>query len=344
MSSSVDAVEFPSFVYELETVLLLHDQETGKIVDANQAAEAAYGYSVERLRESDVGLLSADEPEYSTEAAIEAIQAASEGQPQGFNWKIKRATGELRWVDVFLNPITLNETEYVLAEVTDITEYKRQTERVELLHRILRHNLRNDMNVVRGYADQLGGNLDGEESELAETITAYSNNLISMAELVTELSDLASTDPADFHPVQVNHIIDDIVTDFQATHPEAHLSVDAEMPVELSSDGSLRLAIEQAVENAIIHHDDTPRVVIRTAREDAGSRVVIQVLDDGPPISANELAVIDSQMERSPTNHGTGAGMFLMWWCAESLGGKLEINPGDDRGNVVTFTLPVVAD
>jgi PAS domain S-box-containing protein len=335
----------PEFADAISATLLLHDAETDEVIDANAAAEELYGHSVEELRGIDIARLSSENPQFSGEEATENIRAAARGDDQQFEWQIRRSNGELRWVRVDLESIELDGDPFVLAEIEDITEFKTRTRRLRLLHRIIRHNLRNDMTVVMGHAESLVEALDADDRQRqAELIHDVAEGVGSLTESIAGIEEIATNDHSDFRPVQVDDLIEEIAAEFREEYPEAAITVDIESPVHVSADRGLRLAFEQAVENAVVHADTDPEVTLRVAREDAGSRAIIEIVDRGPPISEMEVEAVDTTSPNSQTSHGQGTGLFVMNWCAESLGGKLEVLERDGRGNVVQFTLPAIED
>ena len=100
--------------------IMVHDAETGEIVQANPAAGALLGLD----RDDLVGLRVGDfsPPEYTTEEANDLIRsAASEGEIQ-VEWSVSGPDGEMRWVDVSLERATIGGTERVIAFIRDITE------------------------------------------------------------------------------------------------------------------------------------------------------------------------------------------------------------------------------
>lgn len=119
-------VEQGAVVEQLDDGVLLHDPETGRIVDANRAAVDIYGYSVSTLRGMRVAELSAPDPEYDEARARALIDAAAEGDSQRFDWWIERANGRRRWVNVGLRPATVDEVRVVVAVVRDVTARKRR--------------------------------------------------------------------------------------------------------------------------------------------------------------------------------------------------------------------------
>ena len=117
--------------------IIIHDKDTGEIVDANPAACASYGLStVEELRQNDFWL----DPPYSfNEALVHIHKAAREGSHR-VEWHGQRKKGELFWEIVFLSPINIDGVERILAKSIDITEQK-NAERVLKQHsHLLEHS------------------------------------------------------------------------------------------------------------------------------------------------------------------------------------------------------------
>ncbi|ELY56541.1 HTR-like protein [Natronococcus amylolyticus DSM 10524] len=114
--------------------ILVHDIETGQILDANPTAESVYGYAIEELKQLTVGDFSVDSPEYSQEEALERIQHAVEQGESQFEWKIERKDGEQRLIDVNLKRVTIQGNDFLLAIVRDITERDRLEREARRLH------------------------------------------------------------------------------------------------------------------------------------------------------------------------------------------------------------------
>ncbi|MFC5365850.1 bacterio-opsin activator domain-containing protein [Salinirubrum litoreum] len=118
-------VDEGAVVEQIDDGVLLHDPETGYIVDANRAAVDIYGYPVPDLCGMRVAELSAPDPTYDDARARTLIEAAAGGDPQRFDWRIERPDGERRWVNVTLRPATVDGVDVVVAVVRDVTTHKR---------------------------------------------------------------------------------------------------------------------------------------------------------------------------------------------------------------------------
>ena len=108
--------------------IFIHDLDTGQILDVNRKMCEVYGYTSEETRHIDVGTISEGTSPYSQKEAMEWIQKAAEGFPQIFEWKCKRKTGEIFWVEVNLKRITIGNEDRLLAIVRDTNERKRNEE------------------------------------------------------------------------------------------------------------------------------------------------------------------------------------------------------------------------
>ena len=105
--------------------LFVHDLETGAVVDANRAACELYGGTLADLKALGVGGISEGTPPYDASHAAAYVQRAAGGEPQRFEWVVRRATGERVWVEVRLRNAEIDGADRVLASVRPIDERKR---------------------------------------------------------------------------------------------------------------------------------------------------------------------------------------------------------------------------
>ena len=112
--------KFKSFFQMNKAIFLLIDPMNGKILDANSAAQNYYGYSVDDLksmRVTDINTLSAEE--------IKAeMQNASLFMRNYFNFKHRLKNSDIRDVEVYSTPITINQKNILFSMVHDVTERK----------------------------------------------------------------------------------------------------------------------------------------------------------------------------------------------------------------------------
>jgi PAS domain S-box-containing protein len=108
-----------------EDAIFVHDWESGAFLEANARACEMYGYTVDELRAGGVALISAPEPEYSRERALELIERAkAQPAPVRFEWLGRHKDGHPIAHEVTLKQATLAGRRRVLAFVRDITKRK----------------------------------------------------------------------------------------------------------------------------------------------------------------------------------------------------------------------------
>lgn len=335
-------VSLPDELQELQVGIVVHDPETGAMLDANRRLEGLYGYTAAELRELTVEAISANTYSYTQRAAQRRISAAAEGTPQEFEWRVKRADGELRWVSVHLTRITIDGRDLVLGEITDITEYKHNDRRVHLFYRLLRHNLRNDLNVIMGFASHIETVAETEAVETAaEKIDSAASDLCRVAESVKQIESTITRQRTSWQCRPAATVVSDIVEAFEPADVADHIEIDERTEMWIAVDEAFDHALTHAIENAIVHADcPEPSVRIVINESPNTGRVEIRIEDEGPPIPRMEIEALDEYTETTATSHGSGVGLFVMKWCIESLGGELTIERCGSRGNTVYFYLP----
>jgi PAS domain S-box-containing protein len=110
-----DNLNFNQF-NEIDAIALLIDPTTGKIDDANIAAEKFYGYSRERLctmRIQTINQLSDEE------IGREMIKAEIKHKNY-FSFKHQIKSGEIKNVEVYSGPITIKDKKYLFSIIYEI--------------------------------------------------------------------------------------------------------------------------------------------------------------------------------------------------------------------------------
>jgi PAS domain S-box-containing protein len=117
-------------------IQLLIDPHDGRIIDANPSACAFYGYSLEKMREmymTEINTL----PE---ESILTKMQAAHRSECSLFQFKHRRADGNIRDVEVRSSPIMVDGRDLLYSNIYDITEKYHAEEQLresESLQRLL---------------------------------------------------------------------------------------------------------------------------------------------------------------------------------------------------------------
>ena len=134
----VDSEAFRRMFKDHGAVMYIVDLSTFAIIDANKAALSFYGYDLETMLTKRVPDLNIT-PEAEIRAEIK--RAVEEGRAH-YVFKHQLASGEIRDIEVYANPITIQGKEYSFSVVHDITARRLAEESLKESERRLRESQR----------------------------------------------------------------------------------------------------------------------------------------------------------------------------------------------------------
>lgn len=114
----VDPESFQRMFFEHGAIMYVVDLESFHVIDANKAALDFYGYDRETMLTKRVPDLNTAQEE---EIRDEIQRAVAEGRSY-YIFKHRLADGEIRDVEVYANPVTIQGKTYSFSVVHDITE------------------------------------------------------------------------------------------------------------------------------------------------------------------------------------------------------------------------------
>ncbi len=209
----------------------------------------------------------------------------------------------------------------------------RQTNLSLVLNRVLRHNVRNNMAVIRGYTEMLSRN--HENGEAAQEALEDIDDLLQLCEKARTLDRVVAND-ADHSSIELRSVVDTIADTVRANYPNATISVAGADAIVIDTLPSLKRALEELIENAAKHAGDAPTVEISV--ELVPNAVEIRVSDDGPGLNRQDAEVLQMGTE-TPLLHGSGLGLWLAQWIISSHNGTIETTDIAD-GNTIVITIP----
>lgn len=252
-----------------------------------------------------------------------------------------RIDGRIREYRVVRTPLTDPTGAVVGATLVfqDVTSEREREQRLEVLNRVMRHNLRNEMTVVGGFAERIRGLTDdGAVDGAAERIADSSQSLIDIGEKARDFDRLRKDDPS-FEPVAVGDLVEEVVAEFDVGHPDVPVETDVTASGAVETDPDfLRIVLSNLLSNAFEHADESdPRVRVTVEASDGGG-VTVVVRDNGPGIAKEEYAPI-RRGDEDALDHGSGIGLYVVDWSVAAIGGEVAFDSGDD-GTTVTVHLP----
>ena len=111
-----------------EDAIVIHDWDSGAIVDVNPRACQQYGHSREAMCTLSLADISSGVEPYTAERAMERVAQARLGRCPPFEWHCRNGDGSLRWDEVRLKPALIDGRRHIVAFTRDITERKAAVE------------------------------------------------------------------------------------------------------------------------------------------------------------------------------------------------------------------------
>jgi len=282
-------------------------------------------------------------------ALRDAIEACREtGEPMELEARRQIADETERWFRLRAEKTVRDGTPKLRGIVRDITRDKEREQRIMVMSRILRHNIRNKLTVIRGNSRLLKEALSSPDFSLdvarghIDRIDSASAELDSLAERARTFDRVIERDPRS-GTVHLRKALTDVRDDLTEQHPGATIKVEP-TDAEISGDRmALDLIFEILVENALEYSDRSAPTIELAAEETPTGQVTVRVDTDGSGISDMERKVVASETE-GPVAHSRGLGMWAVTWLVRRLGGAVTLAEDSDGGTRVELTFPLARE
>jgi len=227
---------------------------------------------------------------------------------------------------------------YRVRAVADAARAEQASDTLAFVNSLIRHDLRNDMQVIRGYAAEIEDR-DPESAEAADHAAIVRRKADEAFERIEATGSLARTVAGDgeFEPVDLASAVADVAADLDRT-TEATVRTDLPDRAPVTANAGLRSVVDNLAENAVEHNDaDEPRVWLTVERDGAHTRLTVR--DNGPGIPADERPSAYRAGERTE-----GGGLRIATTLVDRYGGDLRVADRDADGSTVVVDLPSAAD
>ncbi|MFC4408187.1 sensor histidine kinase [Haloarchaeobius iranensis] len=325
----------------IDEVVYLTNGDLSEALYVNSAYADVFGRSVDELYEDPETYFEPVVPEDrdAFESVVaemrDGIESGEPAERYEFEYRIRRPDGEVRRVETTSYPV-LGETSdsHRYVNVTeDVTGRRAREQRLSVLNRVLRHNVRNGLDVVLAHADRIG------DDDVRAEIRDQARDLLELSMKAREAEEVmaATTDTPD--TIDLTAVAERVVDRFQSSDHSGEITLDCPRELRTPSHRTvIRRVLIELLENALTHSDkDTPQVEI-SVRRHAKAGVEIAIADDGPGIPEQERQILTNGTE-TQLEHGRGIGLWFVNWAVTQLGGDLYYRPNTPEGSVVTIRL-----
>jgi PAS domain S-box-containing protein len=316
--------------------LLLVEPDADAIVDCNDRVCELLGYDRSNLRTIALSTICRDDLEEFRRLVATALDA---GRARADDLLLRHRDGGRIPVEVSAAQLELDGQDHVLASIRDVRDRNHREQALSVFNRVLRHNIRNDMNVIIGRASMLEDALaSGDQQAHLARILETARNLTELGEKARTFGQLDDRDP-DADSVEIGPLIDRVRDSLTTEYPDARLVVRGDADAVAAVEPTLDVAVRELLENAIKHATtDAPTVEVDIDSD--GDAVTIRIADEGPGLPEQDRAVLAGGSE-TPLDHGSGLGLWLANWVVTAAGGSISVPEAGPDGSVVVMSLPV---
>ena len=290
------------------------------IIYANRGFTEMTGYSMGQVLGRNCRFL---QGENTDQATVDTLRNAIDaGEPASVDILNYHKDGTPFWNRLEVVPIRneSGELTHYLGLQRDITEQVRNEQRLAVLDRILRHNVRNKTNVIRGYAEAIA---EGEmpPNVAAERIVGAADELYTISEQVREFDTVIRDTEEATEVIELDAVVGQGVTALREEFRDADVRFRASGAVPVDAHATLRAALQDLLYQ--LGDTDCPVAEITLVR--VGEEVRLEVVDRGDAIPADDLDLISTRSE-TPMEHLQGLELWLLRWAVEQSGGEFTVD------------------
>jgi len=330
--------DYAHLVEQAEDGLYMID-ENGTFDLINDAFLELTGYEKSQLIGSDPRLIMSDDDFQQFNERIRTT-LHSEAESGSMLTTIVTRSGHKKPVEVRFSLLDAESEEYsgLVGVARDIRARRHREQKLNVLGRVLRHNIRNKLNLISGHASIIEASNGETFNHAASQITGAAEELLELSEKARTAQSEVGFNPSETQQTDLVEISQHLAVKFRRDYPNAKIKTD--LPAELVADipASYRIAVSELAENAI-EHNPSPEPVVELQLKRTDGEIWTVIDDYCPPIGDSDVQAINEGRE-TPLVHSLGIGLWLANWVADAIGGTLELKRReDDSGNRAVLVL-----
>lgn len=319
---NIDAIGDPVYILAAD----------GTVEQVNDALLAFTGYE----RDDVVGrnmteLVPASEHNRLSEQVIELAENPDR-DARTLETELLTSDGELVLVATTITAHTDPDGQYAgtVGTVRDIREHKQRERDLELLKQVLtrvfRHNVRNELMVAKSHAELLEDEVDTALTSHTNEIRQAADRILGHSDKVRLIEDVIETDER--QELDLVEAIRNSVKAVTPDYPAATVEVDLPESASVVAHPSLFYGIEELLENALQHAPETTEPSVEVWLEQQTEKTTLFVEDDSGGLSEHELQVLRAGSE-TELEHSSGVGLWLIRWLVEYSDAELVVHRTD---------------
>jgi signal transduction histidine kinase len=216
---------------------------------------------------------------------------------------------------------------YNAATRADAERAERANDTLAFVNGLLRHDIRNGLTVIEGFATRIADEERGDSS--ATAILEETEEMLVVVQNAEAIVEALSANP-DFDRVDLVPIVADVC---ERVEDVFAVTVSTDLPdaAPVAGNAALRSVVTNLVENAA-EHNDRDDLRISVSVETDGNVVRLVVADNGSGILDDSKGAVFEP--RAGSTHG--GGLHMVDTLVDQFGGRLWVEDNDPQGTVFT--------
>lgn len=319
-------------------------RDDNPIIYANEGFERLTDYSKEEVEGRNCRFLQGKETDPA--AVTEMREAIRNKEPITVTLLNYRKEGVPFWNRVSIAPVrdSDNNVTHFIGFQQDVTTLIEREQRVQLLQRMLRHNLRTEMNILLGNLESISEGLCTTDEGINRAREA-GERLLHISERVREIDAVLRNVPFQTSPQLPSELLRPAIEKAREELPKADISMTLDVEKQILATNGLQKAVEELITNALVHSNEpSPSLEITSEKTFIESvttnrnrpALALHFADTGPRLSELDRQALLTATEE-PLIHGTGLGLWMVHWLVTLSGGEIEYHEREPQGNLITL-------
>ena len=352
-------VEFRRLVSSVRDYAIFMIDPAGHILSWNTGARRLKGYADDEIIGRHFSVFYTPEDRARRHPDHELDVAIREGRYEEEGWRVRKDRTRF-WASVTITAVrdddgrltgfakvtrdltSRRESDLALRDALD--ELRVVNHELDRFAAVAAHDLSDPLRTISGFAELLErADLADAEHEYARHIRESGDRLMRMLQGLLVYA-RAGRRGVDAEPVDLGRAVGEALADLAGPirDREAEITVVLQPGATvLAGVADVRIVLQNLVANAVKFSDaETPRVRIKSVREDAGTwRITVE--DNGPGIAPADGERIFGAFERGVAMDaaGYGLGLAIARRLIERHGGEIGLDPAPDEGSRFWFSL-----
>lgn len=305
-----------------------------------------------------------DGDEYA-QAACEGLQEVLGGDRDDFSLEYPCHTPEKeQWFMMLARPFEVEGKWYVTVAHFEVTERvlaeqevqsfaeetATQRDHLALLNQLVRHDIRNDIQLVTSHAELLRDAVPPDKQEHVEKVLEQAEHIVELTHAVKELEAAITEDETiELTPINLGAVLQAEADKVRSAYQSEDRCVtvtgtdDLCFETRVLANEMLASVFGNLLSNAIIHNDASDPTV--TIGVDVGEETAtVSIADNGPGIPESERETIFGRGQMGLESPGTGFGLYLVDRLVDLYDGEVWVTDNDPQGTVFHVRLQLATD